>query len=534
MRRRRLGWQAWSWWFACALTAVVDACDDSTATNYDPESISSDDCFGVMHVLSLAFMDANGTVAGSLVEPVVELHDAAGRLVRRHAQLQVRAQYPVVAWKQPLTGAGLSLVSGGEDDGVGTSKVTLQSVTVPLVNGTANFTGTLRISYANQTTQLTFRLMTATKPSLPTSVPPLVSPPFSVVAAAPAALILLHQPDGGLFCAPFQLQPHVALKDAYNNTVLTSHAALHVSVVSSVLELVLYEPASGEEYSSGDTSSEEASGELGAEVSSGESSSGDEASSGAVETSVADGGGSILANLSAGVSEFEHLGLNGTASGIKLSFALGEAGLASPGHSTIASLTSAAFDCHGPPVRIALLPGAPLALEALDASGLRATAVHGASLLAYMQHPDGSQAAAGSAIYSVRGAWHYTHENDPLAAALAVGVSQIVFVANLTSYLGGWGLEPDRDAGNATCCELTIPRPAIEGETVSSLFTPPISIVRLVARNTGHQGGWGAGDTIEITTNIRTDRAGFEQGQIISREEVHRDHDLNSISATFT
>jgi hypothetical protein len=49
---------------------------------------------------------------------------------------------------------------------------------------------------------------------------------------------------------------------------------------------------------------------------------------------------------------------------------------------------------------------------------------------------------------------------------------------------------------------------------------PPLEIARLVALNTGLQGGYGTGDTIEITMRTRTDRAGFAIGQVLERSTV--------------
>ena len=45
---------------------------------------------------------------------------------------------------------------------------------------------------------------------------------------------------------------------------------------------------------------------------------------------------------------------------------------------------------------------------------------------------------------------------------------------------------------------------------------------RLTALNTGLQGGFGRGDSIEVVFNIRTDRAGWELGRVLSRRELDR------------
>jgi len=46
--------------------------------------------------------------------------------------------------------------------------------------------------------------------------------------------------------------------------------------------------------------------------------------------------------------------------------------------------------------------------------------------------------------------------------------------------------------------------------------------VRVHAYNAGNQGGYGIGDRIEITFNIRTDRAGFQIQQLIMRPDLDR------------
>ena len=57
------------------------------------------------------------------------------------------------------------------------------------------------------------------------------------------------------------------------------------------------------------------------------------------------------------------------------------------------------------------------------------------------------------------------------------------------------------------CCTLWLPRATVPGESLASLFVPLLSIARLVARNTGVQGGFGHGDSLELTFHAHTDRA---------------------------
>jgi hypothetical protein len=177
-------------------------------------------------------------------------------------------------------------------------------------------------------------------------------------------------------------------------------------------------------------------------------------------------------------------------------------------------VASAAIDCHGPPFRIELLTGSPLGLHAVDTDGIRTVSINGATLLAFLQLPDGSQEATGAAHLSAAGVWQYSHADDPLLLATARGVTDVLFVANLT----GWLITDT--VGNATCCSLAVPRPHAPGETLESLSMPPLRIARLFARNTGEQGGYGTGDSIEVTFARRTDRAGFTIGEILHRYEL--------------
>ena len=76
------------------------------------------------------------------------------------------------------------------------------------------------ISFASEELRLTFTAEQADGTPLPApGLPPLVGPPISVLAASPASLVVLHDPAGGLYCQPFGLQPRLAVKDVFNNTV---------------------------------------------------------------------------------------------------------------------------------------------------------------------------------------------------------------------------------------------------------------------------------------------------------------------------
>ena len=63
-------------------------------------------------------------------------------------------------------------------------------------------------------------------------------------------------------------------------------------------------------------------------------------------------------------------------------------------------------------------------------------------------------------------------------------------------------------------------RPAGAG-ALAPLYVPELKVSRLTALNTGLQGG-GRGDSIEVVFNIRTDRAGWELGRVLSRRELDR------------
>lgn len=501
------------------------------------------------HRLQILQLPGNGTVAGQPVfpPPIVGLFDVNGSIIRVHAPMRLVAEYQVVAYAGALTGGAASSASAGNDGQPGTAFIQTRSTIVQLVNGTGNFSDRLVISFASEELRLTFTAEQADGTPLPApGLPPLVGPPISVLAASPASLVVLHDPAGGLYCQPFGLQPRLAVKDVFNNTVSSvSDLSVRASLGTNAEALAIL--------------------------------------------------GNDVAPLAGGLATFASLGVNSSALSFHLRFAVqlplplpvppgtpplppdfpptppfqpppqlpppslpppanvssnntnssdvssnssnitGSGNFASsfaypppdvpslpPTHPPLSTLLSpvesAAVDCHGPPVRLRLLTNGPLAVEALDARGVRTTAIGGAGLVAFLQHSDGSQVATSSARLSVRGHWQYTHDDDPLFVATQAGVSAVRFVANLTSWLR------IPTGSNQTCCELSVPRSSDQGgfpgETVEGLYVPPLAIVRLVARNTGHQGGYGTGDTIEVTFSRKTDRAGFGVGEVLSRSTL--------------
>ena len=182
---------------------------------------------------------------------------------------------------------------------------------------------------------------------------------------------------------------------------------------------------------------------------------------------------------------------------------------------SIAIALSDAVDCHGPPVRIELLPGAPLSVHAVDRTGTRTTSIHGADLRTFLLFEDGSRTATGLPHQSTAGVWRFGFDDDPLGLALTAGVTEVHLVANLTEYL-----DFTTSLANATCCTLAVPRFNRPGESIAALFPPPLAVARVMARNTGLQGGYGVGDSIEITFNRRTDRAGVEVAQHLTRRWI--------------
>ena len=90
------------------------------------------------------------------------------------------------------------------------------------------------------------------------------------------------------------------------------------------------------------------------------------------------------------------------------------------------------------------------------------------------------------------GVWTYTYETDPLKNLTDAAASiALIFRANVS----------------AACCELTLDEN--NKGVIASLYVPKIRIVRVRALNTGQQGGYGRGDSVEVSFNIKTDRAGL-------------------------
>ena len=78
---------------------------------------------------------------------------------------------------------------------------------------------------------------------------------------------------------------------------------------------------------------------------------------------------------------------------------------------------------EGPPVRIELLPGAPLSVHAVDRTGTRTTSIHGADLRTFLLFEDGSRTATGLPHQSTAGVWRFGFDDDPLGLALTAGVT---------------------------------------------------------------------------------------------------------------
>ena len=544
----------------------------------------------------------NSTIAGTPVvpPPIVHLTDAHGERVLVHSPARVVAQYQAIVYSGALTGEATT--SSGQPP-PGTAITQLRSAFAPLVNGSANFSDALVITYAAQGLVLHFSVEGADGAPLPSpGVAPLAAPPVNILPAAPTDLVVLHTPIGGLRCTPFGLPPKVAIKDAFNNTISgldglslratiadgdvaltgsttagvvdgvatfdglgvnTSALAFHVSfaveepsppppppgappslpgapplpasppaspspdVPPGVPPPVVPPPAvpPPDAGASGDIGSGSGSGDYG--------SAGEGSGSGSIAV---DGSGDPASGGAEGALEGSgaEVASGGGATAPNATLAPGADGddpLAHPSRSLalgLAPAVSGAVDCHGPPVRIVLLLGSPTALQAVDAFGARTTYIDGAPLLAFLLFDDGSERATASALRSNAGVWRYTHEDDPIALAASQGVATIRFFANLTHWRGDGDADGDAAVvagANATgaCCTLSIPRAdAPGGETIETLFIPPIRVVRLIARNTGQQGGYGSGDTLELTFARRTDRAGFGAGEVIPRHTLDR------------
>ena len=161
----------------------------------------------------------NSTIAGTPVvpPPIVHLTDAHGERVLVHSPARVVAQYQAIVYSGALTGEATT--SSGQPP-PGTAITQLRSAFAPLVNGSANFSDALVITYAAQGLVLHFSVEGADGAPLPSpGVAPLAAPPGNILPAAPTDLVVLHTPIGGLRCTPFGLPPKVAIKDAFNNTI---------------------------------------------------------------------------------------------------------------------------------------------------------------------------------------------------------------------------------------------------------------------------------------------------------------------------
>ena len=484
--------------------------------------------------LSLLGGSANESIAGRLLSPppILQLHDINHSLVTSHPSTRVFAHWQVVTYATGLTGTGSTTVSRTVGDPITLTR----SAAVPLVNGTANFTEVLRIDYSQDELRIAFSL----EPPL-LNAPPLVTS-IRVLPAAPSSLVVLHSPIGGLSCQPFALQPRVAVKDAFNNTVHTlPPLAVRASIAHEGIGLVgetsvALADGVGEFASLGINGSalgvhlhfELASPQLPPtmppeppstpplpgippplETSSGDAGSGSDAGSGAGSGAGSDvGSGSGVLESGSAVDGPSLLPPPTPAAAPPPS----APPLSDTLSASLAVSLAAAVDCHGPPARIALLPGAPLAVHAVDAVGVRTTSISGAELRTHLLFADGSRRATNPPRVSTRGVWQFEHADDPLGLALTAGVTEVQLIANLTDYLVG----PD-PFGNATCCTLVVPRIDEPDESLLALFMPALSIVRLTARNSGSQGGYGLGDSIEVTFNRRTDRAGFDVGQPLTK-----------------
>lgn len=132
----------------------------------------------------------------------------------------------------------------------------------------------------------------------------------------------------------------------------------------------------------------------------------------------------------------------------------------------------------------------------------------------------------GGPRYAEAGVWEYTHATDPLRNQSDAAASiALIFRANFSGNLSlDYGREVTEglvgtDRGlrmSGGCCELVL-----DGEAFP-LYVPQIRIVRLRALNTGLQGGYGRGDSIEVAFNIRTDRAGLPLRKVFDRTILER------------
>lgn len=136
----------------------------------------------------------------------------------------------------------------------------------------------------------------------------------------------------------------------------------------------------------------------------------------------------------------------------------------------------------------------------------------------------------GSPRYAEAGVWVYTLATDPLMNRSDAAASiALIFRANIS---GGLSLDFGREVGaglvntdrglrmSGGCCELVFDEESFG--VIASLYVPQIRIVRLRALNTGLQGGYGRGDSIEVSFNIKTDRAGLPLREVFDRTILDR------------
>ena len=533
------------------------ACTNETAVNYDPSSsIPEDDCHGPTSSLAVIQQPPNIT-AGAPFEPapVVELRDANGRRVVVHGGgLLVSASYTTIAYSV-LTGAAFERT------------VTVEAAAV---DGAANFSGALAtITYASPTLRLGFA---ADDNGTALSA---VSAAFAVGPAAAVGMLVARQPGGREACSPLGSQPRVMLKDVYNNTAPLPPSADGdaVTVALSIDDTIVVGDAvrlldvAGAPALTGRTGVVAGKandfGEYGIRVD-GEGATARwiaRSSLAPLGNPAGAGGGPSAAVLDASLSgernapfdggqaTFASLNVSLRGRGLTLTFGFNATAGAPPQRerfNAFAPVVSAPFDCHGAPSALELLPGWPPILQVVDAGGVRVTAVEGAPILAVLRfcaltcdessplyrdengarrlvtdppsaeycYANGRctfERAHNLVVRASEGLWTYTHATDPLGGPGALDAVWLFFRANVS----GVELEYEKMG------EAGASGPAGAG-ALAPLYVPELKVSRLTALNTGLQGGFGRGDSIEVVFNIRTDRAGWELGRVLSRRELDR------------
>ena len=502
---RRLALAAIIW--ASLLPRGHAGCNETWAVNYNSTDDDFSDCHGPPHHLAFLVPVPPETVAGTHLDPapVVELRDSSERRVLADGgAVVVTAKYTVVAYRRvtEATATGYRTLDGD-------MYLRNRSWPVQAEAGRANFSALLPTTAGSY--NITFSVKGAAA-----AVAEVVGSELRVRPASPTRLRMMRQPGGGEECSPLRSQPSLLLKDEYNNTVsLLDGEAIVASLVVGADRP--YAPDEGSNLL-----------------------------------------GTASLNLSAGGVAFGSLGVNTTGTAWRLVFRL-DSSAGGGGGGTHLTATSDTFDCHREPVKLVLLDGWPPKLEVTDAGGVRASAVNGAEMRSYLEFPDGgwrqygypikwlprgpasvatssgttsatttiSTSAGttstvtppfypdryyhpdGSITYGTSqielgldeqgeprraedGVWTYTYETDPLKNLTDAAASiALIFRANVS----------------AACCELTLDEN--NKGVIASLYVPKIRIVRVRALNTGQQGGYGRGDSVEVSFNIKTDRAGL-------------------------